>query len=1004
MMKARLIAGFLFVLIVQIHLGIAPVCAQSALDGFHPNADGTVRALAVQSDGKILVGGDFTTIAGTGRNRIARLHADGSLDTAFNPGTGATATVQSIAVQSDGKVLVGGDFTSYNGTSRNRIARLNTDGSLDPSFNPGSGVEPPDSAVYALAIQSDGKVVIGGLFTTVGGITRNNIARLNIDGSLDPTFNPGTGTDALIWDLTVQSDGKVLVGGNFTTYNGTSRNRIVRLHADGSLDPTFNPGSGVEGTSVYSLGLQADGKVLIGGTFSAYNGTPRQSIARLTSSGSLDTSFTAGSSGTVYELKIQPDGATLVGGIFTQLVGQDRSNMGRLLPDGSIDPDFDPGVGVVGDFVWALETQPDGQILVGGLFTTLGGQARGNIGRLYPDGTLDADCNPNADNQVSALAVQPDGKILMGGLFTTVGGTGRNRIARLYPDGTLDAAFDIGSGFDGLVRSLAVQPDGKILAAGAFTEYNGTGRKYMARLHADGSLDTSFASTGSGLNNAVSSLALQPDGKVLVGGDFTSYNGTDRKYMARLHADGSLDTTFASTGTGLDDIVSSLALQPDGKVLVGGDFTSYNDTGRKYMARLHADGSLDTAFVPATISGNRVYALALLPDGTVCMAGDFFEVGSVSRDKIARLGAGGVLDQTFFPGTGANNLIYTLVLDADGKVLIGGDFSTYNGTDRSRIARVNGDGSLDTTFIPQGTTNGSIRALALQVDGKVLAGGWFTSLAGQNRNRIGRLSVAGAVLQSLDASGDGASMTWTRSGAGPEFFRVTFEQSLDGTSYNLLGSGTRVAGGWQLSGLSLPKAQNFWIRARGYHASGEYTASQSMAESVGNFFLAGSLRVNIEPQGARQAGAGWRRVGTSDNWRGSGTTEYGLPVGQHGVTFKRVAGWNTKADENVTILSGQSTTLSVTYTSNTTQYQVSLAAGDNNGSVAGGGTFVHNTWVTVRAIPKKGYAFSHWTLNGQKISGAGATYSFYATSNCSLVAHFRDSIPLPGLLMLLLDE
>jgi uncharacterized delta-60 repeat protein len=244
------------------------------------NGDGAnnwVRSTVLQPDGKILIGGSFTAYNGTTRNSIARLNADGSLDASFNPGTGANDWVHSIALQPDGKILIGGKFTAYNGTTRNRIARLNTDGSLDASFNPGTGA---DHWVNSIALQPDGKILIGGEFTAYNGTTSNYIARLNTDGSLDASFNPRTGADHWVNSIALQPDGKILIGGYFDTYNGTTRNRIARLNTDGSLDASFNPGTGAN-DGVRSIALQPDGKILIGGLFTAYNGTGRNRVARI---------------------------------------------------------------------------------------------------------------------------------------------------------------------------------------------------------------------------------------------------------------------------------------------------------------------------------------------------------------------------------------------------------------------------------------------------------------------------------------------------------------------------------------------------------------------------------------------------------------------------------------------------------------------------------------------------------------------------------------------------
>ncbi|MCS6823177.1 MAG: T9SS type A sorting domain-containing protein [Cytophagaceae bacterium] len=297
-------------------------------NGYGDGANGVIYALALQSDGKVLIGGDFTSYNGTARNRIARLNADGSLDPTFTPGTGANNYISAISLQSDGKILIGGNFTSYNGTGRNRIARLNADGSLDPTFTPGTGA---NGEVHSISLQSDGKILIGGHFTSYNGTARNYIARLNANGSLDPTFTPGTGANGEVRSISLQSDGKVLIGGWFTSYNGTGRNFIARLNADGSLDATFNPGTGAN-SGIYAIALQSDGKVLIGGNFTSYNDTGRNRIARLNANGSLDPTFNpgTGANNTIYAIALQSDGKVLIGGTFTNYNGIGRNRIARI--------------------------------------------------------------------------------------------------------------------------------------------------------------------------------------------------------------------------------------------------------------------------------------------------------------------------------------------------------------------------------------------------------------------------------------------------------------------------------------------------------------------------------------------------------------------------------------------------------------------------------------------------------------------------------------------------
>jgi uncharacterized delta-60 repeat protein len=218
---------------------------------FGDGSNGIVYASVTQPDGKILIVGDFSSYNGIQRNRIARLNEDGSLDTSFNPGSGGNGGFSSIALQPDGKILVGGQFTSYDGISRNYISRLNADGSLDLSFNPGVG---GNSIVRSVAIQPNGKILIGGYFPSSSGSNINGIARLNSDGTLDTSFNPGTGVDSDVQSIAIQSDGKILIWGRTGNFNSL----FSRLNENGSLDTSFNPGIGAN-SSIVSFVLLENG-------------------------------------------------------------------------------------------------------------------------------------------------------------------------------------------------------------------------------------------------------------------------------------------------------------------------------------------------------------------------------------------------------------------------------------------------------------------------------------------------------------------------------------------------------------------------------------------------------------------------------------------------------------------------------------------------------------------------------------------------------------------------
>lgn len=351
-----------------------------------------VYTIVLQSDEKILVGGWFTEYNGQTTNRIVRLHTDGTIDTSFKIGIGFNHIVRTIALQPDGKILVGGDFTSNNGQTRNRIIRLNTDGTLDTSFNIGTGFigTVNSNFVSTITIQPDGKILVGGACTLYNGQTQNYFARLNIDGSLDTSFNIGTGFNHFVHSIALQPDGKILAGGSFTSYNAQTRNHIIRLNTDGNLDTSFNIGTGFNHDVVQSITLQPDGKILVVGDFTSYNGQIRNRIIRLNTDGSLDTSFNIGTgfdTGNVHTIAIQPDEKLLVGGWFTKYNEQPRVSLVRLDTDGSLDTSLNIGTGF-NNYVIKIALQPDGKILAGGSFTEYNGQITNHIVRLNDTNTM----------------------------------------------------------------------------------------------------------------------------------------------------------------------------------------------------------------------------------------------------------------------------------------------------------------------------------------------------------------------------------------------------------------------------------------------------------------------------------------------------------------------------------------------------------------------------------------------------------------------------------------
>jgi len=653
---------------------------------------GVVYAIKQQTDGKILIGGDFTQFNDGTENSIIRLNADGSKDTSFNTGTGFNAIVRTIALQTDGKIIVGGDFTTFSGVTENRIIRLNTDGTKDTSFNSETGF---NASVRVIEQQADGKIIIGGDFTTYKGGTTHRIIRLNTNGTKDTSF--ATTSNNTVRAIKQQTNGKIIVGGDFTNINGVTENRIIRLNTDGTKDTSFSIGTGFN-SSILVIEQQTDGKILIGGGFTTFNGVTENRIIRLNSDGTKDTYFITGTglNQTVYSIELQVDGKILVGGSFNSYNRDAENRIIRLNNDGTKETSFNSGTGF-NSAVLSLKQQPDGKILVGGYFTSYNGNNQNKIIRFNTDGTKDNSFHTGfdytdvfwvggfTDDFVNAIELQDDGKILVGGRFNSYNGVTENFIIRLNADGTKDNSFNTGTGFNNNVLAIKPQVDGKILVVGIFSGYNGSSSLQIIRLNTDGTKDTSFNTGETGFFglNRVEAIELQDDGKILIGGDFTSYNGVTANKIIRLNADGTKDNSF-NTGTGFNNNVSAIKLQADGKILVGGGFTSYNGGAVNRIIRLNSDGTKDNSFNPGIGFNTWVETIQLQTDGKILVGGDFTQFNDVAENRLIRLNTDGSKDTSFNTGIGFNNnAVYAIELLDDGKILVGGQFISYNGDNSS---------------------------------------------------------------------------------------------------------------------------------------------------------------------------------------------------------------------------------------------------------------------------------------------------------------------------------
>ena len=435
--------------------------------------------------------------------------------TAYSVNEGATNATITVLRINGSSGTVSADFTTSDATAIAPLDYLGTNGTI--SFLPGETSKTFNVRIIDDQVVDDGEVVNLTLSNPTGGAL---LAGSGAFGLLDPTFNvTGSGPTNLVNAVVLQPDGRVLIGGAFTSVSGVGRNRIARLNSDGNLDTSFNPATGANGV-VTAIARQANGQVLVGGTFTTMGTNVANRIARLNANGSFDPAFSVGSgaNGTVQSIVVQPDGLILIAGTFTTINGTARNRIARLNPvDGSLDAGFDPGTGADAA-VNAIALQSNGQIVIGGSFTTFATtNAAIRVARLNANGSFDANFTANVGDTVNAVAVQVDGKIVIGGAFFTVGTTNISRVARLNPTGSLDTGFNPGPAALGTVNSLLIQPDNKIVVAGSFTMFNGISRNGIERLNPDGTRDVSF-DPGAGASGAVNALALQPDTKLILAG------------------------------------------------------------------------------------------------------------------------------------------------------------------------------------------------------------------------------------------------------------------------------------------------------------------------------------------------------------------------------------------------------------------------------------------------------------------------------------------------------
>ena len=770
---------------------------------FSPSPPSTANGSQFQvlplADGKaFVVGLNGVAYNGKSHDGLVRFNADGSVDTTFNPnGVGGSVTYSPVtdnsslaAVGADGKVVLSAQ--TWNGENVvvsfvGSYIRLNENGTRDPSFAlRGSSYFTTSTVITGLP---DGRYLVAGTTNSVG--TRfTGVLRLNTDGTVDRTFQTASPYElgAGVNDILVQPDGRILVAGTFNVRNDLTLG-LIRLLPDGRLDPTFN---GVPQLSqspnfnrgdVRRIALQADGRIValarpLNGTF------PTSNLLRFWPSGALDPDFQVATNSNrnstpiLFAIAARSDNALFVGGNFTEFSRFPRKSFVRLNggplrptpPAPTIASQPSRVVAKAGTNVtFTIVPGGDGPFLFqwrrnGGPgstnFTDIPGATNASLtvdnlrlaptdsglfqcgvvnpgGFVYsqaitllvePDPASPGQVDPSfapviaLDRRVQQMAVDPDGSF-----YAVSGGI----LVRLFEDGTRDTSFtspaDLFVPGVGGVSVVRRQPDGKILVGGVWKDGS------VARLLPDGSYDPSFVrANGFTANSRPSQIELQSDGKILVvlpqGGGLRNPAGKTVNSLARFLPDGTLDDTFRSPdliaalpGIGTNPgALTGLRVLPDDRLYLGGVFTSVQGVARFGVARLEADGSLDTTFVPPTnglvtigFGTMGFYALGpVTPDGGLYIFGRFNQPTGTAL----RLRRDGTIDPAFHVAT--SDEVDSGVVQPDGKLI----FSHSN-----TIERVNADGTTDATWKRTGALNVEMTILP---DGKLLAGGsrFFTGI------------------------------------------------------------------------------------------------------------------------------------------------------------------------------------------------------------------------------------------------------------------------------------
>jgi uncharacterized delta-60 repeat protein len=787
---------------------LGSLSAQGQVGGFDPSfnagpifdgtSNGVVHANITTSAGDHIIAGQFTSVGGVPRGYIAKLSKNGSLDQAFGTGVGANGPVYAMALDSNGRILIGGDFTTVDGVARNRIARLTANGNLDASFNPGSGFDGP---VYCIALGTD--IYVGGDFATFNGQPRNRLAAIHTSGAHQPaTFNGGANAAvrALVYH---QRTSTLYAGGDFTAIGSTVRSYFAQFTSSLTLtgsDLSFN--GPVRAMHLPTAFLSTETSLFVGGDFTSVGSAPRGRLAAFVApswgSGTptLDGQFNFWLDAPCRRILALSETKVLVAGDFTTVNGRWRSRFATMLRSSSSSWsstvtywDLVAGYGETGPDgpVHSVALDSDGRPLLAGAFAGVSPSTRNAVLRLYGDAGSAVPATPSSPSALNLsdtqIRVSWNSSSFASAYVLESSSDGLSAWTQLY-SGTLTSFTDAGlapgtqrfyrvhalnyngaSGFselfaattnpepwtgsgsvqsslppglvDGSVSAILRQTDGKIIIAGSFSNVLGSPRKFIARLLPDLTLDQSF-DPGQSANSAITQVQTAPNGAVYIYGDFSTVTGITRNDIARLTATGSLDQTFdTNTEWTFSD---GIRAQPDGKLIVFGNFQTFHGAPRDYIARLNLDGSIDTSFIG--VPDWMVDAIAIQRDGKLLLAGWFSAISGITAKKFVRTLPNGMPDSSF-AGSATTQNISSLVSLPTGQHYAAGSFTNISGVARRYISRLNEDGTVDSSFDPGLSTSTSEPLLFPQPNGKLIVSGSFESVATNARWKIARLTADG---------------------------------------------------------------------------------------------------------------------------------------------------------------------------------------------------------------------------------------------------------------------